>query len=105
MKLPLRLRSVAGTDLKEPVRLVTRDISSTGVYFLSPQMIPPGSPIEMEVVLVERPLGRGNVTLATLAHVQRAEPAATPGWYGIAASFDDMEFDRDDLVPARFLNA
>jgi hypothetical protein len=102
LKLPLRLHSVAGADLNEPVRLVTRDISSTGVYFLSPQMIPAGSPIEMEVVLVERPLGRGNVTMATLAHVQRVEPAATPGWYGIAASFDDLEFERDDVVPLRF---
>jgi hypothetical protein len=32
------------------------------------------------------------------------EAAATPGWHGIAASFDDVEFDRDDLVPSRFLN-
>jgi hypothetical protein len=22
-----------------------------------------------------------------------------PGWFGIAASFDDLEFDRDDNVP------
>jgi hypothetical protein len=91
-------------DEKEPVRLVTRDISSTGVYFLCPREIPIGSPIELEVILVERPLGRGNVVLATFAHVQRVEAAATPGWHGIAASFDDVEFDRDDLVPSRFLN-
>jgi hypothetical protein len=26
-----------------------------------------------------------------------------PGWYGIAASFDDVQFDRDDCVPSRFL--
>jgi hypothetical protein len=26
-----------------------------------------------------------------------------PGWYGIAATFDDVQFDRDDRVPARFL--
>jgi hypothetical protein len=41
--------------------------------------------------------------MGTLAHVERIEPAATPGWYGIAASFDDVEFDRDDSVPSRFL--
>ena len=44
-----------------------------------------------------------NVVLATSAHVQRCEPAATPAWYGVAASFDDVQFDRDDRVPARFL--
>jgi hypothetical protein len=22
-----------------------------------------------------------------------------PGWFGIAASFDDLEFDRDDTIP------
>jgi hypothetical protein len=26
-----------------------------------------------------------------------------PGWYGIAAAFDDVEFDRDDRMPSRFL--
>jgi hypothetical protein len=26
-----------------------------------------------------------------------------PGWHGIAASFDDVQFDRDDRVPNRFL--
>jgi hypothetical protein len=28
-----------------------------------------------------------------------------PGWYGIAASFDDVQFDRDDRVPSRFLKS
>jgi hypothetical protein len=102
LKLPLKLCSVAGVAEAHPVSLVTRDISSTGVYFLCPRNISPGTPIELEVALVERPLGRGNVVMGTLAHVQRVEPAATPGWYGIAASFDDVEFDRDDLVPSRF---
>lgn len=103
LKLPLRLCSVAGVAEPNPVTLVTRDISSTGVYFLSPRHIAPGTPIELEVVLVQKPMGRGNVVMDTLAHVERIEPAATPGWYGIAASFDDVEFDRDDMVPTRFL--
>ncbi len=102
LQLPLKLCSVAGVAEPNPVTLVTRDISSTGVYFLSPRHIPPGTPIELEVVLVQRPLGRGNVVMGTLAHIERIEPAATPGWYGIAASFDDVEFDRDDFVPSRF---
>jgi hypothetical protein len=25
-----------------------------------------------------------------------------PGWFGIAASFEDFAFDRDDNIPMRF---
>lgn len=103
LKLPLRLRSVNRIHEKFPVTLVTRDISSTGVYFLCPKPLEVGASIELEVVLVSRPLGRGNVVVATLAQVQRTEPAAMPNWYGIAASYVDMQFDRDDGVPSRFL--
>lgn len=103
LRLPLRLRSVNGVPEDFPVTLVTRDVSSTGVYFLCPKEIAVGSAIELEIVLVSRPMGRGNVVVATQASVQRVEPAATPGWHGIAASFVDVQFDRDDSVPSRFL--
>jgi hypothetical protein len=103
LKLPLRLRSVNNNLEEVPVTLVTRDISSTGVYFLCPRPLPPGASIEIDVVLVSKPMGTGNVVLSTRAHVQRYEPASMPGWYGIAASFDDVQFDRDDRVPSRFL--
>jgi hypothetical protein len=104
LKLPLRLRSVDSIAEKFPITLVTRDISSTGVYFLCPKQVAVGTSVELEIVLVRRPMGLGNVVVATMARVQRLEPAATPGWYGVAASFDDVQFDRDDHVPARFLN-
>ncbi len=80
-----------------------RDISSTGVYFLCPRPLPVGASLEIDVVLVSKPMGHGSVVLSTRAHVQRHEPASMPGWYGIAASFDDVQFDRDDRVPSRFL--
>jgi hypothetical protein len=105
LKLPLRLRSVDNVLEEFPITLVTRDISSTGVYFLCPKHLAVGTGIELEIVLVSRPMGRGNVVVATRAHVRRFEPAAMPGWYGIAASFDDVEFDRDDHIPSRFLGA
>jgi len=88
---------------ESPITLVTRDISSTGVYFLCPKQLALGASIELEIVLVSRPLGLGNVVVATLANVCRAEAAAMPGWYGIAAAFDDVQFDRDDRMPSRFL--
>ena len=105
LKLPLRLRSVNRVLENFPVTLVTRDISSTGVYFLCPKQLPIGTSIGLEIVLVSRPLGRGNVVAATSARVQRLESAATPGWYGIAASFDDVQFGRDDGMASQLLSS
>jgi len=102
LKLPLRLRSVGGVPEEHPITLVTRDISSTGVYFLSPKPLAIGTPVELEVVLVSKPLGLGNVVMLTTARVGRTELAAVPGWFGVAAAFDDVQFDRDDGLPSRF---
>lgn len=103
LKLPLRLRSVCRVPEEFPISLVTRNISSTGVYFLCPKQLTVGTSIELEIVLVSKPLGLGNVVLATMARVRRVEVAAMPGWYGIAAFFEDVQFERDDGVPSRFL--
>jgi hypothetical protein len=103
LNLPLRLRGAGGVPEESPVTLVTRDISSTGVYFLCPRQLPVGTSIELEIVLVRKPLGLGNVVMATMAHVCRTEAAAMPGWFGIAAAFEDVQFDRDDRIPSRFL--
>jgi c-di-GMP-binding flagellar brake protein YcgR len=99
LKLPLKLRSVAGTMEEYPVTLVTRDISSSGVFFLCPKALAAGTEIELDIVLVSRPLGYGNVVVSSKARVRRVEAANMPGWYGIAASFDDFAFDRDDQIP------
>jgi len=99
LRLPLRLRGVAGRAEDFPITLVTRDISSSGVFFLCPRKLALDTQIELEVVLVSRPMGRGNVVIVSKARVTRIEPAAMPGWFGIAAPFDDLEFDRDDNVP------
>src|SRR5882672_3781253 len=80
LKLPLRLRSVGGVPEEHPITLVTRDISSTGVYFLSPKKLAAGTFVELEVILVSKPMGLGNVVLVSMARVRRIEPAAMPGW-------------------------
>ena len=100
--LPLQLMRVDGVAKSMPVALITRNISSSGVYFLAPLELKPGSAIELEVALVERPLGQGRVRMCTAAHIVRAEPADTPGWRGYAASFDDFALKRDDVIPLRF---
>jgi hypothetical protein len=102
LRLPLKLRSVKGVLEEFPVTLVTRDISSSGVFFLCPKSLAPETEIELDIVLVSRPLGYGNVVVSSKARVRRVEPANMPGWFGIAASFDDFAFDRDDHIPGRF---
>jgi hypothetical protein len=102
LKLPLQLRSVSGVQEAYPVTLVTRDISSSGVFFLCPKALAKETEIELDIVLVSRPLGYGNVVVSSKARVRRVESANMPGWYGIAASFDDFAFDRDDHIPGRF---
>lgn len=101
LSLPLRLTRIGDIVEPVPVTLVTRNISSSGVYFLAPRDIEPGTAIELEVALVEKPCGLGSVQMCTAAHVVRAEECETPGWRGYAASFDDFDLKRDDVLPIR----
>jgi hypothetical protein len=103
LSLPLRVKCVAGIRerMGEPLR--TTNISSSGVLFLCPARIEPGTPIAIEVCLVDRPFGRGSVKMITDAHVVRVDQAARPGWHSLAATFDDITFQREELLPSRFL--
>jgi hypothetical protein len=102
LSLPLRVKRIAGQRevVAEPLR--TTNISSSGVLFLCPQRIEPGTPIEIEVCLVDRPFGRGTVRMKTEAHIVRAEASSKPGWHSIAATFDDITFQREEPLPSRF---
>ena len=102
LSLPLRVKRVAGKRdlLGEPLR--TTNISSSGVLFLCPQRIELGTQIEIEVCLVDRPFGRGTVKMRTEAHIVRAETSARPGWHSLAATFDDITFQREEPLPSRF---
>ncbi|HEV7966383.1 MAG TPA: PilZ domain-containing protein [Candidatus Acidoferrales bacterium] len=102
LSLPLRVKRIAGQRelLGEPLH--TTNISSSGVLFLCPRRIEPGTPIEIEVSLVDRPFGRGSVTMKTEAHIVRAETASRPGWHCLAATFDDITFQREEPLPPRF---
>jgi hypothetical protein len=102
LALPLRLTRIGGAVEKIPVTLVTRNISSSGVAFLAPREIETGMAIELEVALVDRPLGYGRVQMCTAAHIVRAEDTEMPGWRSYAASFDDFALERDDSLPQRY---
>jgi PilZ domain len=98
LSLSLSVRRVAGQGANQsPLR--TEDISSNGVFFLYPQHIDPGTPIELEVLLVDGAFGRGSVRMRTMAHVVRAETSENAGWHGLAATFDDISFTRDESIP------
>jgi len=105
LSLPLRLTRVGDAIEPIPVTLVTRNISSSGIYFLAPRDLDPGTAIELEVALVERPLGCGRVEMCTAAHIIRSEECDMPGWRGYAASFDDFALKRDDVIPLRYRTA
>ena len=102
LSLSLRLRRVAGQRGHEEQVLLTTNISSSGLLFLCPRRIEPGISIDIEVRIVDRPLGRGTVRMMTQAHIVRAEPASKPGWHSLAASFDDITFHRDEPSPYQF---
>jgi len=102
LRLPLRLIAVNGCDLEFPIPLETRNISATGVYFLAPRCIEPGSTIAMDVALTDRPIGMGSVRMCTMAQVVRSDSNGHRGWFGVAASFMHYEFNRDESLPDRF---
>jgi hypothetical protein len=102
LSLPLRVNRIAGQKERSGELLRTANISSSGVLFLCPQRIEPGTPIQIEVCLVDRPFGRGTVKMKTEAHIVRAEAAARPGWHSLAATFDDITFQREEPMPSRF---
>ena len=102
LSLPLRLKRIAGQREHKNHTLQTANISSSGVLFHYPQRIEPGTPIEIEVLLVDRPFSRGTVRMMTEAHVVRAEPSSRPGWHALAVTFDDITFQRDEPLPSRF---
>jgi hypothetical protein len=101
LHLPLSLRRIAGQ--REPLSsgLKTVDISSSGVFFLFPRAIEPGTPLDLVVRLLDRPRGRGSVRMCTEAHVVRLCPVNEDGLYGLGVTFDDIAFDRDEPIPLR----
>jgi PilZ domain len=102
LSLPLRLRRVAGQRQQMHHPLRTTNISSSGVLFPCPQRIEPGTPIEIDVCLIDRPLGQGSVRMVTEAHVVRVESGTRAGWCSLAVAFDDITFLRDEPLPSRF---
>ena len=99
LSLPLRLERVAGQRHTQQYSLQTANISSSGLFFLSPLRIEAGTPIELEVQLIAQRVARATVHMSAVAHVIRTEPAEKAGWYGVAAAFDDISYRRHENLP------
>jgi PilZ domain-containing protein len=101
MALSLCVRRVAGQRCAQPLALRTIDISSSGALFPYPEWIEPGTPLRVEVTLIEESLRHRAVRMYTDAHVVRTEPNGKPGWHALAVAFDEIGYVRDEDLPAR----
>jgi hypothetical protein len=105
LRLPLKVVRIAGRRESEPQALFTANISSSGLYARCPYELTPGTPVNLEIELVRRMAGRGIVRMLTEAHVVRLDQDAKNGWYSVAFCFDDISFQRDDILPPRFAHS
>ena len=105
--LPLRIKVVGGVVERDPAPLLTLNLSKTGLCFHSPQRIEPGQSIEVEVTFPSAGLTGNNIWVSSTGYIGRADLAKKPGWYKLAAAFDesssDEEMDWQQLI-AKFSN-
>jgi hypothetical protein len=88
---------VGGIVEPNPAPLVTQNLSKTGLCFPSPQRIEPGQSIEVEVTLLGAGPGGNNICVSGTGYIVRAESTKDPGWYRLAAAFDESPSD-DELA-------
>ncbi len=97
LQLPLEVCRTNGQGVRVlGASLVSRDISTMGVYFVSPERLERGAQVELDVALVDRPLDRGRVRLKTRGEVVRVEPDGAEGNHGLAVRFDEISFHYED---------
>jgi hypothetical protein len=103
LQLPVRILRIEGHVEAEFDRVMTIDISSSGLRASCPFQIPVGTPVQLEVELVKPPSGCGTVHLFTEARVVRALPdPRSKGWHTLAFSFDEIRFERNELASPHF---
>jgi len=94
VQLPLIVCWTSGYAVGEAVT-DSKDVSSRGIYFLSPKDIKHGSPIEIVMTLPHEITRVGPVKVRCLGRIQRTE--LQPGCkMGVAAAIERYEFLRSD---------
>lgn len=98
---PVLVRWREGDQVREALT-VSEDVSAHGVYFILPQGIRNGTPVEVEMTLPNEITLAGPVRVRCLGHIRRSE-AAEGSRAGMAASIEKYEFlpgDRSSRGPA-----
>ena len=91
--LPIRLTAVAGKIEPAAVTLLTQNISKAGLCFPAPRRVEPGQAIEVEVTVAGLGTDGKDIHIAGAGYVVRIEPGNKPGWYKLAAAFDEPPGD------------
>lgn len=90
LQSPLIVRWKDGAQVREALT-VSEDLSSNGIYFILPEGIRDGTPVEVEMTLPNQITLAGPVRVRCLGRIQRCEP--TPGAKsGMAAAIEKYEF-------------
>jgi len=98
LQLPLIVRWASGSAVGEAVT-ESRDVSSRGVYFLSPKDIKHSSPVEIVMTLPHEITLVGPAKMRCLGRIQRTELRAGRE-VGVAAAIERYEFLRSNETAA-----
>jgi hypothetical protein len=106
LQSPLIVRWKDGAQMREALT-VSEDLSSNGIYFILPEGLQDGTPVEVEMTLPNQITLAGPVRVRCMGRIQRCEPA--PGAKsGMAAAIEKYEFlpgndegSREKDFPAR----
>src|ERR1700737_3694077 len=91
--LLFQLPAGAGKSDPAAVTLVTQNISKAGLCFPAPRRLEPGQAIEVEVTLAGFGPDGKDINISGEGYVVRIEPGNKPGWYKLAAEFDEPPGD------------
>jgi len=90
LQSPVIIRWKDGAQAREALT-VSEDVSSNGIYFILPEGIKDGTPVEVEMTLPNQITLAGPVRVRCLGQIQRCEP--TEGAKsGLAAAIEKYEF-------------
>jgi hypothetical protein len=90
LQSPVIVRWKDGAQMREALT-VSEDVSSNGIYFILPEGLQSGTPVEVEMTLPNQITLAGPVRVRCLGHIQRCEPAEGAK-AGMAAAIEKYEF-------------
>ena len=100
-RLPLsarvRLKRVAGRPEAEIREHEGLDISCGGVRFQSERSFPPGTDLDLEVILLDRQQKGSSVKMFTSGTVIRSDKLGSGKGIGVAVLFTDIVISRDSV--------